>query len=595
MSNVALVPSFAPFSREDIAALNTIVSKSSREQRAWLSGFLAGLDAAANAVAQPVPAAPPRARVPLTVLYASESGNAEGLALAAKSAAAKQGFDTRVHDMADVDLSVLTKAKNVLIYAATWGEGDPPQRAMAFYSALMDESAPRLDGLRYAVLGLGDSAYVNFCETAKRIDARLEALGAVRVAERADLDTDFTRHAPDWTARTLAQLKPTDAAPTGTIVHVDFGHGQLSDVGEAPAFTAERPLEAEIAALINLNGTGSTRETWHVELATDAAGFSFQPGDAIGIVPENDPELVARVLDVTGLSGEAALAQYLRTEADITTLSRPLLEKYAKLTGRSDVAALATDTNAFLAFAADRQLVDLLANYPERLSADQLKSLLRPLPPRLYSVASSPSAHPGETHLLVGAVRWHSHGLDRRGVASTFVADRRKPGDTLKIYVKHNRHFRLPEDSSRPIIMIGAGTGIAPFRSFVAERAAAGATGKSWLFFGERNFTYDFFYQLEWQEHLANGTLTRIDVAFSRDQPEKIYVQHRLWERREEVRRWIADGAHLYVCGDEKKLGRDVDSMLARILAEPKGGDLEIGKAELTALTKAGRYQRDVY
>lgn len=595
MSNVALVPSFAPFSREDIAALNTIVSKSSREQRAWLSGFLAGLDAAANAAAQPAPAAPPRAKVPLTILYASESGNAEGLALAAKSAAAKQGFDARVHDMADVDLSVLTKAKNVLIYAATWGEGDPPQRAMAFYSALMDESAPRLDGLRYAVLGLGDSAYLNFCETAKRIDARLEALGAVRVVERADLDTDFARHAPDWTARTLAQFKPADAAPTGTIVHVDFGHGQLADVAEAPAFTAERPLEAEITALINLNGTGSTRETWHVELATDVAGFSYQPGDAIGIVPENDPELVARVLDVTGLSENAELADYLRTEADITTLSRPLIEKYAKLTGRSDVAALAADTNAFLAFASDRQLIDLLAAYPEKLSADQLKSLLRPLPPRLYSVASSPAAHLDETHLLIGAVRWQSHGIDRRGVASTFVADRRKPGDTLKIYVKPNRHFRLPEDSSQPIIMIGAGTGIAPFRSFVAERAAVGATGKSWLFFGERNFTYDFLYQLEWQEHLANGTLTRIDVAFSRDQPEKIYVQHRLWERRDEVRRWIADGAHIYVCGDEKKVGRDVDAMLARILSEPKGDDLEAGKAELTALAKAGRYQRDVY
>jgi sulfite reductase (NADPH) flavoprotein alpha-component len=270
------------------------------------------------------------------------------------------------------------------------------------------------------------------------------------------------------------------------------------------------------------------------------------------------------------------------------------VQAYAKLTGRSDLEALA-DTEAFKRFAADRQLIDLFAEHPETLTQEQLLGLLRPLPPRLYSVASSAKAHAGETHLLVGAVRWHSHGRQRKGVTSTWLADRRKVGDRVSVYVKRNRHFRLPRDSARPIIMIGAGTGVAPYRAFVEERAEAGVTSPSWLFFGARNYTNDFLYQLEWQEHLQSRALGRIDVAFSRDQPEKIYVQDRLWERRDEIRGWIADGAHLYLCGDEKGLGRDVDATLARILAEPKNEPIGAGKAQLGELLKAGRYQRDVY
>jgi sulfite reductase (NADPH) flavoprotein alpha-component len=255
----------------------------------------------------------------------------------------------------------------------------------------------------------------------------------------------------------------------------------------------------------------------------------------------------------------------------------------------------ADDVAAFQRFAADRQLIDVLVEYPEKLDAEALKALLRPLPPRLYSVASSQVAHEGETHLLISAVRWHAHGRDRKGVASTFLADRRRAGNTLKIYVKPNRHFRLPEAPQLPIIMIGAGTGIAPYRGFVAEREAMSAKGKSWLVFGERNFTHDFLYQLEWQEHVSSGALTRIDLAFSRDQPEKIYVQNRLWKHREALRSWLDDGAHLYVCGDEKGMARDVEGMLARILAESHGRDIEAGRTELKALVKAGRYQRDVY
>lgn len=594
MTAVPFLPKNAPFTAEDIDVLNQLVQRSTPLQRSWLSGFLAGLDAAQGLAGVVAPAAQaPRPREPLTILYGSESGNAEALALKAKKLAAKQNFDAKVVDMADADLASIAKVKNLVVYISTWGEGDPPQRAEDFYKALMADGAPRFEGVRFAVLALGDTAYVNFCETGRLIDERLEALGATRLHARQDLDLDFQKQAAAWTEKALEVFAPAETAVPTTVVHVDFkGAGALDDDEER--FTAESPAEAEISALVNLNGTGSSRETWHAEFAVEDPAFVYKPGDAIGLLPENDPELAEELLAATGLGSDAALKLKLVQNLDITTLSRPLVDGYAKLTGRKDVAAL-LEGDALARFTADHQLVDLFATYPEKLTADQLTGLLRPLPGRLYSVASSLKAHPGEAHLLVGTVRWTSHGRSRKGVASTFLADRRKVGDNARIYIKPNRHFGLPADGTTPIVMIGAGTGVAPYRGFIEERAENGDTGKSWLFFGERNFTNDFLYQLEWQDHLAAGTLSRIDVAFSRDQPEKIYVQHRLWERRNDLLKWIDDGAHIYVCGDEKGMAKDVDQTLVRILAETVNGDEEKGRAKLKELAKAGRYQRDVY
>lgn len=587
------LPKSAPFTADDIDLLNKLVQRSTPAQRVWLSGFLAGLDAAGAPGAAAVPAVAARPRVPLTILYGSESGNSETLAMKAKKLAAKLNYDARIVDMGEADVSVLAKSKNVMVYVSTWGEGDPPQRALDFYNGLMADNAPRLDGVRFGVLALGDTAYVNFCQTGRLIDERLAALGGIRAADRVDLDLDFAKAANVWTETALAKLAPPE--PSGaTVVHVDFKGVSADEDLDEPLYTAENPVEAEITALINLNGTGSSRETWHVELAVDAPGFSYKPGDAIGVVPENDPALAADLLSAVGLGTDASLVLKVAKTYDITTLSRATIDQYAKLSGRKDVAAL-LDGDALAKFSADRQLVDLFSTYPEKLTSDQLTKLLRPLPGRLYSVASSLKAHEGEAHLLVGAVRWASHGRKRGGVTSTYLADRRKLGDTARIYVKPNRHYALPSDGKTPIIMIGAGTGVAPYRGFIEEREAAGAKGKSWLFFGERNYSYDFLYQLEWQDFMAAGALSRIDVAFSRDQPEKIYVQHRLWERRAELLSWIADGAHLYVCGDEKGMAKDVDATLVKILSEPLKGDLEAGKAKLKELTKSNRYQRDVY
>jgi sulfite reductase (NADPH) flavoprotein alpha-component len=595
VSAAPLLPRNAPFSPEDIDTLNTVVSRTTAQQRAWLAGFFAGYEAAQGGQQLPQAVAPPKARQPLTVIYGSESGNAEALALKVKKLSQKHGLDARIYDMADADLSVLAKAKNLMVFVSTWGEGDPPGRAVDFYTALMSDAAPRLDkSLRFAVLALGDTSYAQFCAVGRAIDARLEALGATRAADRIDLDLDFAKKAAEWTEGALTKLAPAEVGVSATVVHVDFKGGAQPFDDEEPAFTAEHPLEGEIAALINLNGTGSTRETWHVEVAASAPGFSYAPGDAIGVLPENDPALALELAEAVGLGADGGVVQKLRQSFDVTTLSRNLIEAYAKLTGRSDVAKLA-DPKAFAEFAVDRQLIDLIETYPDKLAPEQLFGLLRPLPGRLYSVASSPNAHSGEAHLLVGAVRWESHGRKRGGVASTYLADRCRVGDKVRIYVKPNRHFRLPEDSARPIVMIGAGTGVAPYRAFIEERVEQGAKGKSWLVFGERNYTFDFLYQLEWQEHLASGALSRIDVAFSRDQPEKIYVQQRLWEHRAELLKWIEDGTHIYVCGDEKGMGRDVDVMLTRILGEAAQGDEEAGRAKLKELAKAGRYQRDVY
>ena len=588
------LPKNAPFGPEDLDYLNKLVGRSTPMQRSWLSGFLAGLDAAQGVAGAQVAAsaAAARPRVPMTILYGTESGNAEALAFKAKKVASKLSIDAKVLDMGDADLAALPKSKNLAVYVSTWGEGDPPQRAVDFYKSLMADDAPRFDGVRYAVLALGDTAYVNFCETGKKIDARLEALGGIRVTDRIDLDLDYAKAAQAWTDGMLAKFQPADSA-SATVVHVDFeSAGAEDDEPAEPVYTADNPCEAEVAALVNLNGTGSTRETWHVELATEAADFHYEPGAAIGILPENDPALAADLAQSLGLGTDAGLVAKLTRGYDITTLSRATVDAYAKLTGRKDVAAL-LESDALARFSADRQLIDLFETYPETLTADQLLKLLRPLPGRLYSVASSLKAHPGEAHLLVGAVKWASHGRQRKGVASTFLGERRKAGDPVRIYVKPNRHFGLPRDGDTPIIMIGAGTGVAPYRGFIEDRIETGATGKSWLFFGERNFTNDFLYQLEWQDHLASGALTKIDVAFSRDQPEKIYVQHRLWERRDEIRGWLADGAHLYVCGDEKGMAKDVDQTLVRILAGD--ADEDAGRAKLKELTKAGRYQRDVY
>ena len=586
--NHPLLPDTAPFPVEHIAALNGVMAGTSAEQRTWLSGFLAGYQAAATA--QPAAAAAPAAKTRLAIIFATESGNAETLADQARKAAGRQGFAAKLYDAADLTPADLPGLGNVLLIASTWGEGDPPQRAAPFYTALLDPAAPRMEGLRFGVLALGDQAYTNFCEVGRRIDERLAELGAVRVAERADCDLDYQGAAKTWIGGALEALRPPEDNASGAVIHVDFGRAEA-----AGAYDAANPFAAEITELVNLNSSRSGKQTFHVELSLAGSGIAYEPGDAIGIAPENDPAEVEALLRAAGISGDATLERALAEKHDISTLTPAVVRGYAELTGDADLRALAADAARLAAFREGRQVIDLLESHPHALTPAQLTGLLRPLPARLYSVASSRKAVEEEAHLLVGVVRYETHGRARTGVTSGLLSARRKRGDVLRVHLKPNRHFRLPADPAVPVIMIGPGTGVAPFRAFLQEREAVDARGKNWLFFGDRQFTHDFLYQLEWQDHLASGRLTNLDVAFSRDQPAKRYVQHVMWERRAALHAWLADGAHLYLCGDQTSMAGDVHDVLRRIVADQQGKDAEHAEHYLAELKRAGRYLLDVY
>jgi sulfite reductase (NADPH) flavoprotein alpha-component len=586
--NLALrLPAGAPFASEERAALDSVLGRASSEQRAWLAGFLAGLAARETTRTEPPPAA--RQAEPLLILYATESGNAEGVAAKLAANARRQGFKVTLKDVADSSPAEAARARNLLLVAATWGEGEPPSRAAGFHRALMAEDAPRFDQVRFAVLALGDRAYANFCSTGRELDLRLEALGATRVATRVDCDLDFGKPAAAWGEQALAALRPAEPTAGAEIIHLDF-----APPANEPAWSREHPFAAEVQELINLNSSRSDKVTAHLSLSLAGSGLAHEPGDALMLVPENDPAVVDSVLAAAGVAADEALGQRLRRELDVTTLSRATLEAYQRLRPRDRLADLLA-ADGWRRFVEGRHVVDLLEAFPSRLATEELVSLLRPLPARAYSIASSPLAYPDEAHLLVGLVDYEAHGRRRQGVASGFVAQRLAPGATVGAYLRPNRHFRLPETGDTPIVMIGPGTGVAPFRAFVQHRRERGDAGKSWLFFGERRFTHDFLYQLEWQEAVAEGALARMDVAFSRDQPEKVYVQHRLWERRADLWAWVQEGAVLYLCGDATAMTKDVEGTLGRIAVDQGGMGEDGAAAWLEGLARERRFRKDVY
>ena len=583
---VATIPKTAPFSEEDVALLNRVVGPATAVQRAWLAGFLAGVEQAAGTARPPTEAAAePRAAEPITIVFASESGNSEKLASDMARQSRNLGFKPSLIDMAELDLAALKAASRLVVIAATWGEGESPGRAARVYAELMKDGAPRLDGVDYGVLALGDTAYAEFCAVGKRIDERLAELGAKRVVERLDCDLDFAEPAADWIGAALQVLTPPDAARS-RVIEVDFG-------GNVAAKPNAGIVEAEVVEHVNLNSSRSAKETIHLALAFDGATPAYEPGDSLDLFSENDPAYVDELLALTHLSKDDALRGELLKTRDVTTLSVKTIESYAALTGHERVKALIAEGHA-RDWVAGRQLVDLVASFPAALGTEQLHALTRPLSPRAYSVASSRREFADEAHLLISAVRYNAYDRPRKGVASNYVAERLKRGDRVRVKLKPNRHFALP-DPGRDVIMVGPGTGVAPFRAFVQERRAEGVKGKSWLFFGDRRFTHDFLYQLEWQDALQDGSLTRMDVAFSRDRPEKTYVQHKIWERRRELVDWLDNGAHLYVCGDAKAMAKDVRAMLTRAYADVKALAPAAADAVITGLEREKRYLQDVY
>jgi sulfite reductase (NADPH) flavoprotein alpha-component len=579
----AAIPKTAPFSEEDVDLLNRVVGPATPVQRAWLAGFLAGVESVTG-TPHAVPAAPPQSAEPLTIVFASESGNSEKLAADVAKAARKQGFKPAVIDMAELELASLTKAKKLIVIAATWGEGEPPGRATRIYNELMSDGAPRIEGVEFGVLALGDTAYAEFCAIGKKIDERLAALGGKRAVDRVDCDLDFATPAAQWIDGALKALAPADTE-RGRVIAVDFA-------GKTAVAPASEIVEAEIIEHTNLNSSRSDKETVHLALGFEHGAPAYEPGAALDIYPENDPAAVDELMQLSGVADDALRGELIGSR-DITTLSLKTLETYASATAHPQVKALIADGKA-RDWLAGRQLVDLIESFPVKLDAERLRALTRPLAPRAYSIASSRREFADEAHLLISAVRYQTHGRARKGVASTYVVDRLKRGQTLRVKVKPNKHFALPA-ADRDIIMVGPGTGVAPFRAFVQERRATEASGRNWLFFGDRSFTHDFLYQLEWQDALKDGSLTRMDVAFSRDTPEKVYVQHRMWEQRRDLVAWLENGAYFYVCGDAKHMVKDVRAMLVQAYADVKALTPEAAEQAVQTLDREKRYLTDTY
>lgn len=612
------LPENAPFTHQQKVALQALMPSLSAGQAAWLSGFFAAMGMGASAVAMaPVAAALPAVSatpsVPLTILVGTESGNAEICAAKAKTAASAAGFAVNVVDMGDYDQEKLAREENLLVIVSTWGEGEPPQRAQGFYDWFMSDAAPKLDKIRFSVFALGDTSYADFCKCGKDFDQRLADLGGTRFADRVDADVDFDPPFEQWWGVVLPRLveltgagKAVAAAPAAVTVleapeAVALGH-------DTALWNKKNPFPAQLKQRILLNGTGSLKETIHVELSLAGSGLVYKPGDALGVVPTNCPQVVDDMLRLAGFRGDEILEQnggfdslqeVLTRDYDVTGLSKHLLGKYAPFAKNKQLDKLLQDDNSakLQEYLYGREIRDVFLDFPpaENLSTDQFLGLLRRLPPRLYSIASSLRAHPDEVHLTVGVVRYETYNKGRKGVCSSYLADLVQAGDTVPVYIHENRNFALPEDPDTPIIMVGPGTGIAPFRAFVEDRVATGAKGKNWLFFGDQRFQYDFLYQLEWQDYLKSGALARLDVAFSRDTAQKVYVQHRMMEQAAQLYAWLQEGACFYVCGDASRMAKDVHKALIDIHVQAGGMSSEAAEAAVQQLQKERRYQKDVY
>ena len=578
------------------------ISSLSLEQLAWAGGYLTGLVPKISTLnSDGTVTSDIRVSADITILVGSQTGNSEALAEQTYQLAASRGLRTVIKKMGDYKLPQLKTEKNILVIVSTYGEGDPPDNAREIVEYLFSKRAPSLKQAYFAVLGLGDSSYEFFCKTGADFDQRLEELGATRIHQRVDCDVDFESSAEAWMAAVLDELASrVETKPQSASLSLPSFTASTSS-----AYSRKNPFPAVLLENIVLNGRGSIKATHHVELLLEGSGLTYEPGDALGIYPTNAQDVVDDLLQALHFNGaeqvhvdgkDITIHAALFRHYEATTITRPMMQKYAVLAKNKNLDQLLDDKakKVLNDYLYGREVVDLIADFPaENLSPQAFVDCLRKLPPRLYSIASSLKQHPDEVHLTVAAVRYQSYGRDRKGVGSTFLAERIGEDTTIPVYIDRNNNFKLPADPATPIIMIGPGTGIAPFRAFVEEREAVGATGKNWLFFGDQHFQTDFLYQTEWLRYLKSGVLTRINVAFSRDQEQKIYVQHLMTEHGKELYAWLQEGAHLYVCGDEKCMAHDVHEALLKVVASISG--LDNAKDYVAALQKEKRYQRDVY
>lgn len=596
----------SPFSQEQAELLNQLLPTLTDQQKIWLTGYLsAQATLAGSEVVAPAPSAAASVQPvskDVTVLYGSQTGNSEGLAKKTAQHLEDKGFQVTLSSMSDFKPNNLKKINNLLVIVSTHGEGDPPDNALSFHEYVHSRRAPKLDHLSFSVLSLGDSSYEFFCQTGKEFDERFEELGGTRLFDRVDCDLDYDEPFSEWLQGVASSLSEGEAV---SIPQESAGVNNQA-VSE---YSRTNPFYAEVLENINLNGRGSNKETRHIELSLEGSGLVYEPGDSLGIYPTNNPALVDELIQTCGWNAEEAvtvhkngdtlpLKEALTSHFEITVLTKPLLLKIAALTKSESLHALLEEGNEekLKEYIAGRDLVDAARDFgPFEGNAAEFTSILRKIPARLYSIASSLKANDEEVHLTIGAVRYDAHGRERQGVCSILCAERLQPGDTLPVYIQHNQNFKLPQDPDAPIIMVGPGTGIAPFRSFMQEREELGANGKSWLFFGDQHFVTDFLYQTEWQKWLKDGVLTKMDVAFSRDTEEKVYVQHQMKKQSKELFEWLEQGAYVYICGDEKHMAHDVHNTLLSIIQEEGAMSKEKAESYLANLQQQKRYQRDVY
>ncbi|WP_112287723.1 NADPH-dependent assimilatory sulfite reductase flavoprotein subunit [Rahnella sp. AN3-3W3] len=592
--------SLLPLTPEQMARLQSAIGDYSPTQMAWLSGYFWGMvNQQPGAVAAP---APVQVSASVTLISASQTGNARRVAEQLRDDLTAAKINVNLVNAGDYKFKQIGQEKLLLIVASTQGEGEQAEEAVALHKFLQSKKAPQMKDTAFAVFALGDTSYEFFCQAGKDFDTRLGELGAERLLDRVDADVEYKEAAENWRKRIVDVLKqrvPADvgAQPAPTLA------GSVNQVDSSP-YTKEAPLTATLSVNQKITGRDSDKDVRHLEIELGDSGLRYQPGDALGIWFENDPQLVQEIVELLWLKGDEivevndkklSLSEALQHHIELTQNTTPIIEKYAALCRDEHLTGLLADKPALQQYAQTVPFADMVRRAPTELDAQQLVDLLRPLTPRLYSIASSQAETESEVHITVGVVRYDIDGRARTGGASGYLADRLEEDGEVKVFIEHNDNFRLPASPETPVIMIGPGTGIAPFRAFIQQRDNDGATGKNWLFFGNPHFTDDFLYQVEWQRYVKDGLLTHISLAWSRDQAEKVYVQDKLREQGAEVWQWLQEGAHVYVCGDANRMAKDVEQALLEIIAEYGVMDLETADEYLSELRLDRRYQRDVY
>lgn len=610
----------SPFTEGQATQINELLQTLTPEQKVWLSGYLVANQQLTSGISdtqgsqigavskdtetmlqQNEPTIQPEKRA-ITLLYGSETGNAQGLAEIFEERLSNIGHNVTLKAMDEFKSKNLKNVEDLFIITSTQGEGDPPDNAAELHEFIHGRKAPKLEGVRFSVLALGDQTYEFFCQTGKDFDKKLEELGAERLYERVDCDVDYEEDAEKWMANVINTI---DSAPEGTQSEQVVSESIKS--AKEKKYSKANPYQAEVLENINLNGRGSNKETRHIEFLLDNFGEEYEVGDCLVVLPQNDPALVELLMSTLGwdpgdqiqisedgdtISLEEALTSYF----EITKLTRPLLQNAAAYFDNEALEDKVQDSEWIQNYIEGRDFIDLLNDFPpEELEPEDLYQILRKLPPREYSISSSYQSLPDEVHITVGAVRYNTHGRDRSGVCSVQFAERIQPGDTVPIYLKRNPNFKFPKNGDTPVIMIGPGTGIAPFRAHMQEREEYGYKGNTWLFFGDQHFTTDFLYQTEWQEWLKDGFLEKMNVAFSRDTDQKVYVQHRIAEHSKEFNEWLEKGASIYICGDEKNMAKDVHQAIRNVLVKEQNLTEEDAESYLKQMKKDKRYQRDVY